>query len=428
MRGALILLNRKYIFNVTLAVVIISLGTLGTIGIYSADEPRQKSFAEKSLTNKYSVNAERASDSEVSAGIYSGLVYSKRTPMKFKELVKTTDVKPDEVSFLDLFNKNDSHLVVGNVDTQKIYKCEYIFLSRFNMSSFLSGNQITAEASKYNWKTKVNGTSAKEQVKKNTLEQLHELKLQLIKAKEAGIKLEKTDLDSIDSEILQQYGTRSAAEIAIKEGYGISLADFEVIYKSFTLAQKYQQKEKSKITVSDADVKKHYDKNKKDFDKVTVTHILISTLDINRNELSVDKVAAAKKKAEGILAKVKAGQDIKVLATMYSEDPGVKENKGVYTFGKGEMVKEFEDWSFKSHKTGDLGLIKTQFGYHIMQFNKRVESPFDSIKDSLKMTLQMTKANEAFTKSLEAWKKQSKYAVKINNDEISKIDKILYGF
>jgi len=54
--------------------------------------------------------------------------------------------------------------------------------------------------------------------------------------------------------------------------------------------------------------------------------------------LPIEKQEEAKKKAEEILLKVKAGEDFASLAKQYSEDPGSKDTGGEYTFSKGQMV------------------------------------------------------------------------------------------
>lgn len=58
------------------------------------------------------------------------------------------------------------------------------------------------------------------------------------------------------------------------------------------------------------------------------------------------------------------------LATQYTQDPGSQSTGGMYTdVTVGQMVAPFEDWCFdESRKTGDSGLVKTDYGYHIMYF------------------------------------------------------------
>ncbi|MFZ1729628.1 MAG: peptidylprolyl isomerase [Bacteroidota bacterium] len=78
--------------------------------------------------------------------------------------------------------------------------------------------------------------------------------------------------------------------------------------------------------------------------------------------------AAQKAKAETVLAKAKAGEDFAKLAAQYSEEPGAAERGGDLSwFGKGRMVKEFEDAVFGARPGEIKGLIKTQFGFHIVK-------------------------------------------------------------
>ncbi|HEX2925224.1 MAG TPA: peptidylprolyl isomerase [Ruminiclostridium sp.] len=323
---------------------------------------------------------------------------------------------------------------VGKVSNQTITKQEYLVLSKFNMNTFLSGAGIKSdeEAAKYDWNQKYQDSTAKEQVKKATLNSIQEIKIQLIKAKEAGIKLDKTDLDNIDKAIQQRItdagGSRSDAEKKIKSDYGVTLDQYKEVYQELVLSQKYIESERNKIKVTDDEIKKQFDDNKADYDKVTVTHILIATKDLATGaELSEGKKAEAKKKAEDLLKQIQEGADMQALAEKNSDDKdqsGAVNNKGVYTFGKGEMVPEFENWAFASHKPGDTGIFQTTYGYHVIRFEKREEAKFDSVKDTIKSTILTKKFNDAFTKKLDDWKKQ--YPLNKNEEALAKIDKTLY--
>ncbi len=90
-------------------------------------------------------------------------------------------------------------------------------------------------------------------------------------------------------------------------------------------------------------------------------HILLRT-DGGQDE------AAQKAKAETVLARAKAGEDFAKLAAQYSEEPGAAERGGdLGWFGKNRMVAEFDAAVFSS-RPGDIkGLVKTQFGYHIIK-------------------------------------------------------------
>jgi parvulin-like peptidyl-prolyl isomerase len=79
-----------------------------------------------------------------------------------------------------------------------------------------------------------------------------------------------------------------------------------------------------------------------------------------------------KAKAEEVLAKLRAGGDFAALAKENSADPSNKDKGGdLGWFGRGMMVKPFEDAAF-ALKPGELsGIVETQFGYHIIKLEER---------------------------------------------------------
>lgn len=90
---------------------------------------------------------------------------------------------------------------------------------------------------------------------------------------------------------------------------------------------------------------------------------------------SAEKLSEVQKKAEEVLKKVQAKEDFGKLAQTYSEDPGSKSSGGdLGSFGRGKMVKEFDDVAF-ALKPGEVsGLVKSQFGFHIIKVNEKTEA------------------------------------------------------
>ncbi len=83
--------------------------------------------------------------------------------------------------------------------------------------------------------------------------------------------------------------------------------------------------------------------------------------------------AAAKAKAEMILKQLKAGGSWTDLAKKYSDDPGSKDSGGELGFAQsGKMVPEFDRAIF-TQKIGDIEIVKSSFGYHIVQVEERQE-------------------------------------------------------
>ena len=81
--------------------------------------------------------------------------------------------------------------------------------------------------------------------------------------------------------------------------------------------------------------------------------------------------AAAKAKAEGILKQLQGGGNWTELAKKNSDDPGSKDTGGELGFSqRGRMVPQFDAAIF-GQKIGDIQIVKSQFGYHIVQVEER---------------------------------------------------------
>ena len=99
--------------------------------------------------------------------------------------------------------------------------------------------------------------------------------------------------------------------------------------------------------------------------------------------------AAAKAKAEDILKQIRAGGNFADLAKKNSDDPGSKDSGGELPFAQhGTMVPEFDKAIF-SQKIGDTEIVKSQFGYHIVQVEERKPAHSQDISEVLP-TIQAT--------------------------------------
>ncbi len=135
----------------------------------------------------------------------------------------------------------------------------------------------------------------------------------------------------------------------------------------------------------------------------TVRHIL------------VEEEAKAKEILDEFNASDKTAEKFGELAEKYTTDEGSASTGGLYeNFGEGEMVTEFNDWAFDEKRvTGDVEIVKTSYGYHIMYFvekglpkylanvkNTVETAKIDAIYDQMEKDFKL-EINEDFTKALD---------------------------
>ncbi len=161
-----------------------------------------------------------------------------------------------------------------------------------------------------------------------------------------------------------------------------------------------------KMQTTEQEAKKFYDENAAKFqgnEQRHASHILIGV----SATASPEAKAEAKKKAEQVLAEVKRSPaKFAELAKKYSQDPGSAEKGGdLGTFGRGSMVKPFEDAVF-TMKAGDIsGLVQSDFGYHIIKLNEIAGQgqDFESLKPQIRAELMYQKAISKFSEQAEAF-------------------------
>ena len=145
------------------------------------------------------------------------------------------------------------------------------------------------------------------------------------------------------------------------------------------------------VKVTDEEVKKFFDENPAQFqsgETVTASHILVDS----------------EEKAKEIKAEIEAGTlSFAEAAKAYSSCPS-KENGGdLGSFGRGQMVKEFEDAAFSLELNIVSEPVATQFGYHLIKVTAKSEPTalgFEEIKEQLREQLLAEKQQKAYTSKI----------------------------
>ncbi|MCX7746271.1 MAG: peptidylprolyl isomerase [Clostridia bacterium] len=316
---------------------------------------------------------------------------------------------------------------VATIGGEKVTPDEYKFFNSITKKEIEQKYGVSDEAAiKKFWTDKVEGEDpvVRFKVKDTTLEKIQEYKMLLVKAKENKIEITKEEQKDIEEKLkqnIEKSGGQQKAEEEIKKDFGITLDTYKEIANNYTLVSKYIEAEKKTLEVKDEDIKKYYDDDKGgtrlEFYKADVRHILFLTQDeATKQPLPKEKADEKKKKADEIMAKAKAGENFADLAKKYSEDPGSKDKGGLYENVRkiGQYVPEFEDWSLNS-KVGDIGIVQTSYGYHVMKLEKKEKIPYDELKETIKGVLLSEKMNE----KIKEWKKDKKYEVIKNNDVLN---------
>ncbi len=191
-----------------------------------------------------------------------------------------------------------------------------------------------------------------------------------------------------------------------------------------------------KVTVSDDALKSHYDTNQERYavpEKVSLKYVeltvdgvaqTVEVTDEQVREFYEDRLsefteeeqrrashililvdeetddASAREKTEGLLERIKSGEDFSKLAKEFSQDPGSAELGGdLDFFGKGVMDEAFEESVFSLDKGEVSEPVKSSFGYHLIKLTDirggKVK-PFEDVSDQIKEEIVQQKASDLF--------------------------------
>lgn len=170
------------------------------------------------------------------------------------------------------------------------------------------------------------------------------------------------------------------------------------------------------VAVSDAAQKKFYDENMeqmKEPERVRVSHILVRA---DAKTTPEDK-AKARAKLDGIVARLKKGEDFAALAKENSDDPGSKGQGGELPWlSPGETVPAFEKAAFALKPNELSDVVETPFGFHVIKLADRKPSgpvPFEQAKPRISDYLTQQQIQEKVRERVEQLKAKAKIEVLI---------------
>jgi peptidyl-prolyl cis-trans isomerase C len=242
--------------------------------------------------------------------------------------------------------------------------------------------------------------------------------------KQQNVVVDKTKVDQQFLELTKRFPTPEKFQEAMK-GQGLTEASLrKSIEDNLSYQQVVDQATKDVPAVSDADVKKFYDEHPEPFavpDQVHAAHILLR---VEQNTTPEQK-AEIKKKLEAIRADIDSKKiTFADAAAKNSQDPSNAQKGGdLGFFGRGNMVKPFEDAAFAT-KPGELsGIVETQFGYHIIQvieFKPAHQRTLDEVKAQIKQYLEQGAKQTATQKYLGDLKSKAKVEMFMTVEDFGK--------
>jgi len=240
------------------------------------------------------------------------------------------------------------------------------------------------------------------------LDQLVGVKLLAQEVKARQVSVPDADVDAQIAAIRQQFPSEDVFNQALKAQQKTVDGLKADARRELSISKLLQDALANKVAVTSEQAKKFYDENPDRFkqaEQVRASHILIG---VPQGADAVTK-DAARKRAEGLLKQVKAGNDFAALAKEHSQDPGSAVQGGdLGFFPRGQMVGAFDEAAFTQAPGTISDLVETQFGFHIIKVVEKQAArtvPLEEVKPKLdEFLLNQNKQREtqAFVAGLKA--------------------------
>lgn len=215
-------------------------------------------------------------------------------------------------------------------------------------------------------------------------------------------------------QLLVQYREKAKSDAAFKRylnSIGLTYDQFKQKFVEQAVVEEVLMREvHSKVVVNEEEMKRYYldeiDRFKQP-EMLRAAHILVANRDMKTNRPYTDsEKTQARMRIEGLLKRVRSGENFEKLAKEHSEDPGSKARGGTYVFARGQMALEFEAAAFNLRVGQISDVVATSYGFHIIKLLDRRPAQtlaYEKAQDQIRTMLIGKKAEEKlpdYTKSL----------------------------
>ncbi len=231
---------------------------------------------------------------------------------------------------------------------------------------------------------KVGGVT-NEQIKNRVLDEMINRELIYQESQRLQVSVDEKAIDKQMEQVVASFAGRQEYEQALEKG-GISEQALRAQIGKGMLIDKYIEKEfVEKVEISDEETRTYYDQNPQFFkqpEQVRARHILIK---MDKGADAAEKEEAGKKIA-AIRERLEKGEAFEDLAKEASACPSGKNGGDLGYFGRGKMLKAFEDAAFALQPGEMSDVVETEYGLHIIKsVDKKAEGmvPYDEVKGNL---------------------------------------------
>jgi len=232
-------------------------------------------------------------------------------------------------------------------------------------------------------------------LKRNTLNQLIDRKVQVAEAKRQGIVIPKEDIDLALEDIMKSNNMTDEEFRQALAGEGYNYEEYrENLEAQLMVLRLINREVRSKVIVEEPDARAYYEENSDKF--TTPGSVTIANIFFPAGEEGME---AAEKNALEARSKIEGGMPFEEMAVQCTGDPEAGEKCVLGSFKKGELSRSIEEIAY-SMTEGDVSEpIKTDTGYQlikIMQKTETVTRPYEEVESEVYNDISSRKAEGIF--------------------------------
>lgn len=245
--------------------------------------------------------------------------------------------------------------------------------------------------------------SGKKPSRESALNSIIDRKLIAMKIKELDIKVSDDEVKQAIEDVRRQNNISQEIMVEALKNQGISFEEYKSqIREQLERLRLITMEVRSKIQITDRDIRDYYDSNPEKFEKEETYHARLITLNVPSSASEAEK-KRLKDSISSIYAEAKSGKNFEELARKYSQDPSAREGGDLGAFKKGDMLPEFEGVLTKL-KPGEVSEpFATESGLHIVKLESLSHGelkPFETVKGDIADLLYKKKSEERFNQWL----------------------------